>query len=255
MQILQTEGPISRNHQKRLAWKPAGRIVPTLVTAVMLTAFLATAPAAVAQDVASGERIWKSKAGCPQCHGWAGDGLASGFHNQGAPSLRETQLTRDQIRETIQCGRPGTQMPHFDRFAYTDKRCYDMTAADLGDLEPIRAATTLQPFEIDAAADYVATKVKGAGPVTRAQCVEFFGQTGAVCDKYPERASAARPEEEKKLSGHRKAAALFRRAGLRRQPRLNPASQAEHEQQGRVLQILHSRRLVQQVPGRIVPAD
>ena len=199
MQILQTEGPISRNHQKRLAWKPAGRIVPTLVTAVMLTAFLATAPAAVAQDVASGERIWKSKAGCPQCHGWAGDGLASGFHNQGAPSLRETQLTRDQIRETIQCGRPGTQMPHFDRFAYTDKRCYDMTAADLGDLEPIRAATTLQPFEIDAAADYVATKVKGAGPVTRAQCVAFFGKAAeAECDKYPERASAARPEEEQK---------------------------------------------------------
>ena len=24
-------------------------------------------------------------------------------------------------------------MPYFDRFAYTDKRCYDMTAADLGD--------------------------------------------------------------------------------------------------------------------------
>jgi hypothetical protein len=84
-------------------------------------------------------------------------------------------------------------MPHFDRFAYTDKRCYDMTAADLGDLEPIRAPTTLQSYEIDAVADYVAAKVKGAGPVTRAQCVEYMGEAGGYCDKYPEQ-----PRAEKK---------------------------------------------------------
>jgi Spy/CpxP family protein refolding chaperone len=144
--------------------------------------------AVVAQDVATAQRIWANKAGCPQCHGWAGDGFPSGFHSEGnAPSLRKTQLTRDQIREVIQCGRPGTPMPHFDRFAYTDKRCYDMTAADLGNLEAIRADTTLQPFEIDAVADYVAAKIKGAGPVTRAECTEFFGETGAECDKYPEK--------------------------------------------------------------------
>jgi Spy/CpxP family protein refolding chaperone len=144
--------------------------------------------AVVAQDVATGQRIWANKAGCPQCHGWAGDGFPSGFHSEGnAPSLRTTQLTRDQIREVIQCGRPGTPMPHFDRFAYTDKRCYDMTAEDLGNLEAIRAEITLQPFEIDAVADYVATEIKGAGPVTRAECTEFFGETGAECDKYPEK--------------------------------------------------------------------
>ena len=149
------------------------------------------ATVAAAQDVSDGQRLWKSKAGCPQCHGWSGDGFPSGFHSEGnAPSLRETQLTRDQIRETIQCGRPGTPMPHFDRFAYTDKRCYDMTAADLGDLEPIRAPTTLQSYEIAAVADYVATKIKGAGPVTRAQCIEFFGEEGAECEKYPERSEA-----------------------------------------------------------------
>jgi hypothetical protein len=62
-----------------------------------------------------------------------------------------------------------------------------MTAQDLGDLEPIRAPTTLQSYQIDAVADYVATKIKGAGPVTRAQCVEFLGETGSYCDKYPER--------------------------------------------------------------------
>ena len=51
-------------------------------------------------------------------------------------------------------------MPYFDRFAYTDKRCYDMDAADVGDLMPTRSSTTLQSDEIDALADYVAGKIK-----------------------------------------------------------------------------------------------
>ena len=83
-------------------------------------------------------------------------------------------------------------MPHFDRFAYTDKRCYDMIAEDLGDLEPTRAPTPLQSYEIDAVAGYVATKIKRAAPVTRAQCVEFFGEAGAECDKYSEQPAAQR---------------------------------------------------------------
>jgi mono/diheme cytochrome c family protein len=166
-----------------MASKP---IAPIAMTAVVLAAFLAAAPAARSEDVADGLRIWKEKAGCPQCHGWAGDGLASGFHEQGGLPLRKTQLTRDQIRMTIQCGRPGTSMPHFDRFAYTDKRCYGVIAQDLGNKVPDRAPTTLQPYEIDAVADYVAAKVKGAGPVMRAQCVAFFGQEATVeCDRYP----------------------------------------------------------------------
>ena len=77
-------------------------------------------------------------------------------------------------------------MPHFDRFAYTDKRCYDMTAEDLGAQVPNRAAVTLQPYEVDALADYVATKIKGAGPVTQPQCREYFGaDAGTRCDGYP----------------------------------------------------------------------
>jgi mono/diheme cytochrome c family protein len=163
--------------------------VGAVLAPAAIVAFMAVAPAAVAQeDLAVGQQIWTDKAGCPQCHGWAGDGFASGFHEQGAPSLRKTQLTRDQIRETIQCGRPGTRMPHFDRFAYTDKRCYGLSAKDLGDQVPDRAATTLQSYEIDAVADYVAADIKGAGPVTRTQCFKFFGRDADVeCAKYPAR--------------------------------------------------------------------
>ena len=170
----------------------ARSIAIAALTTVAIATFFGGARLVLAQeDVALGQQIWKDKAGCPLCHGWSGDGLASGFHNQGGLPLRKTQLTRNQIRMTIQCGRPGTVMPHFDRFAYTDKRCYGMTEKDLGNLVPDRAPTTLQPFEIDAVADYVATKVKGAGPVTRAECAAFFGQTEAECAKYPKQASAA----------------------------------------------------------------
>jgi mono/diheme cytochrome c family protein len=155
------------------------------MTMVAIAIFLNLAPAAVAQDLAKGQRIWLGKVACTECHGWAGDGV--GANDRYGSSLRKTQLTRDQIRETIQCGRPGTEMPYFDRFAYTEKRCRDVTPEELGDRMPNRAPTTLQSYEIDALADYVAAKLKGAGAVTRAQCLDFFGAGGSRCDNYPER--------------------------------------------------------------------
>jgi mono/diheme cytochrome c family protein len=182
---LVSKKDVDREATVRRCGRSSGRLVTGAATIGTAVFFALGAPAMAQDDAALGQRIWKDKAGCPACHGWAGDGLASGFHNQGGLPLRKTQLTRDQIRMTIQCGRPGTAMPHFDRFAYTDKRCYGMTERDLGDKVPDRAPTTLQPFEIDAVADYVATKLKGAGPVTRAQCVAFFGNTEAECAKYP----------------------------------------------------------------------
>jgi hypothetical protein len=103
-----------------------------------------------------------------------------------APSLRVKHLSRAKIREAIQCGR-GADMPYFDRFAYTDRRCYHKTSKELGNQMPDRSPVTLQPYEIDPLADYVATKIMGAGAVIRAECLEFFGGTGSQCDKYPER--------------------------------------------------------------------
>jgi hypothetical protein len=65
-----------------------------------------------------------------------------------------------------------------------------MTARSSHFAEPsgrYRSPVTLQPYEIDPLADYVATKIMGAGAVTRAECLEFFGGKGSQCDKYPER--------------------------------------------------------------------
>jgi hypothetical protein len=119
-----------RDKQRQAAPKPGARMALSAAAAIVLASFALAPTGALAEDsVAWGQKIWQDKAGCNYCHGWAGDGVG-GFHHPGRPpSLRATELTRDQIRVTIQCGRPGTAMPHFDRFAYTDKRCYDMTAA------------------------------------------------------------------------------------------------------------------------------
>jgi mono/diheme cytochrome c family protein len=164
---------------------PAGLAILSALT--VLTSLAGTV-SAQEDSVAKGQAIWKEKAGCQECHGWAGDGKG-GFHHEGrALSLRVTELTRDQIRMTIQCGRPGTPMPHFDRFAYTDKRCYDMTAEDLGSEVPNNSGTALQAYEIDALADYVATKLKGAGQATRSQCQAYFpNSSGVPCDTYPDK--------------------------------------------------------------------
>jgi hypothetical protein len=74
-------------------------------------------------------------------------------------------------------------MPAFDKFAYTDGRCFMMTAADLAK-HPTRMPdppATLQPREIELIANFLMTKVVGQGPMDQAKCVEFWGSEVAVC--------------------------------------------------------------------------
>ena len=96
------------------------------------------------------------------------------------PSLRDKKFTRQLLVLTIKCGRPNTQMPAFDKFAYTDGRCFMMTQADLA-----KNATrmpdppaTLQPREIELIADFLMTKVVGQGPMDHAQMRRVLGQRG-----------------------------------------------------------------------------
>jgi hypothetical protein len=106
----------------------------------MGTAVLGWVPTAKAEDVAKGRAVWE-KGECSVCHGWSGDGVGTADHS--APSLRVRHLTRAEIREVIQCGRPGTDMPYFDRFADTDKRCYNTAGKELGSRMPDRSPITL----------------------------------------------------------------------------------------------------------------
>ena len=142
---------------------------------------------ATAQDEAQlrrGKLTFANKATCPYCHGWAGDGQGEPRSERG-PSLRATELTPGQIREVVQCGRPGTNMPYHDKFAYTDDRCYGLTKEDLGnDDMPNLAFNTLQAREIDAVIAYLVAKVLGRAEITLEECIDFWGEGAKVCDAY-----------------------------------------------------------------------
>jgi len=52
-----------------------------VMTMVATTVFFNLAPAAIARDLSEGQRIWVEKAGCAECHGWAGAEGAQSDHN------------------------------------------------------------------------------------------------------------------------------------------------------------------------------
>ena len=72
--------------------------------------------------VAAGGRLYRQKADCQACHGWAGDGRKLDSQMPDGANLRESILEREQLVFVIKCGLPGRGMPAFDRRAYADDR-------------------------------------------------------------------------------------------------------------------------------------
>src|ERR1700694_2589396 len=139
--------------------------------------FAPAAQSADAPDMAEGMRLFLQKANCQACHGWAGDGKKTDNQMPYGANLRETKLARSGLVMTIKCGRLNSQMPAFDKFAYSDGRCYGKTEADLKSYATRMPdpPSTLQAREIELIADFLMTKVVGKGPMDRAKCAEFWG--------------------------------------------------------------------------------
>ena len=140
-----------------------------------------------ASDVADGMRLYQQKGNCQACHGWAGDGRKTDSQMPDGANLRETKLNRAGLVMTIKCGRLNSQMPAFDKFAYSDGRCYGMKQADLK-AYPTRMPdppATLQPREIELVADFLIAKIVGKGPMDRAKCIEFWGSETDACKEFP----------------------------------------------------------------------
>ena len=163
---------------------------PTAFTVAMLV-LLAAAPAAggqepSAENVAEGMRLYRTKADCQACHGWAGDGRKMDTQMPDGANLRGMRLPRAALIAAIKCGRPGRGMPAFDRLAYSDGRCNDLKLADLKKqgLDLHDPASTLQPREIEAIADFLMAKVVNKGPMDRATCVEFWGSEVDACREF-----------------------------------------------------------------------
>ena len=122
------------------------------------------------------------KGNCMGCHKWHGDGGPG--YGGAALSLRETGLDREQLITIIACGRPGTNMPFFDKKAYVDDRCFGMKFSDFeGDNEnrPLRAKGYLNKRQIEALVDFIVNDLQGK-KVSKDYCLKFFGKPTRACD-------------------------------------------------------------------------
>src|SRR5262245_42642254 len=157
----------------------AGAILARVIVASAAMTAVVAAQSAAPTD--AGKAVFK-RANCFGCHKWHGNG--GGGYGGDALSLRKTELTRDQIIETVGCGRPGTGMPFFTRGAYDSVKCYHMNREEVGNRIPPEANIFLRPSDVEAVADYVIANVKGKGEPNYGECVAFFGDTSHVCDIY-----------------------------------------------------------------------
>ncbi len=162
--------------------------VSHVVLVFVLSAALGTVATAQTDTVAAGGRIYRQKADCQACHGWAGDGRKMNNQMPDGANLRESVLDREQLLFVIKCGLPGRSMPAFDRRAYSDDRCLGRTRADLErlGLELPDPGATLQPREMERLADFLMAKVIGLGPMNRAACVDYWGEEVEVCAELPD---------------------------------------------------------------------
>ncbi len=160
--------------------------MPVMLVAALVAASAVQAQAPDAADVAEGMRLFLQKGNCQACHGWAGDGRKMDDQMPDGANLREIALNRDALIAAIKCGRPGRGMPAFDKFAYSDGRCYGMKRADLKsrELSLPDPPATLQPREIELLADFLFAKVIGKGPMDRAKCIEYWGSEVEVCFQF-----------------------------------------------------------------------
>ncbi len=167
----------------------SGAVVAVAITAasVVIPGAQAQEPAPNASDIADGMRLYQQKGNCQACHGWAGDGHKSDSQMPDGANLRETKLNRSGLITAIKCGRLNSQMPAFDKFAYSDGRCYGKKQADLK-AYPTRMPdppATLQQREIELIADFMIAKIVGKGQMDRAKCVDFWGAETDACKVLP----------------------------------------------------------------------
>jgi len=131
---------------------------------VFASLFLTTQTAEA--QMSGGERIYFEKGGCNQCHGRNGNGVGDDAREHGA-NFRESTLDRETMIMVISCGLPGTNMPYFDKFSYTDDRCYGMTAAEIGADKPQPPLRSfLAKRDIERVADYILETFVGKGAGT-----------------------------------------------------------------------------------------
>lgn len=172
---------------RRLAFVAA--VAGGLAVAGWLANAAADTDVAAADRLATGAAIWR-KADCGACHASPGSS-ATPRANPAAPPLHLTRLGRDALEQIIRCGRPGSDMPHYDRFAYSGQRC-PTEIPELGYGVPVFASPGLQPGEISALAEFLDTSVRASAELTLQECrKDAPTEWERLCDGYPAAAPGA----------------------------------------------------------------
>lgn len=117
----------------------------------------------------AGAGIW-SRGGCADCHGNLAAGDGDPTYPPG-PNLRRITLKRDELIETIACGRPGTGMPTNMKGAWTATSCFGIPPGAVP--MDVVARATLTAQEVDTLADFLLNFVVGKTKITRENCAIF----------------------------------------------------------------------------------
>lgn len=117
----------------------------------------------------AGVIAWKT-GGCSNCHGNLAAGGQDPSYPQG-PNLRVTLLDKDQLIETISCGRPGTEMPANLKGAYATVPCYGLPTGEVP--KEVRPGGGLTKDEIQALVTFLGAEVVGKKRITRQNCALF----------------------------------------------------------------------------------
>jgi hypothetical protein len=149
--------------------KNAGALKPFAWVVLAVAGLLALGLPGQAQEQTGGE-LWRF-GGCFNCHGLMADGQGDAAYPVG-PSLRRTALDRDQLIETIACGRPDTPMPMHLEGGYTEVACYEMPLGQVPN--NVIVGSTLTAEQIETLVDFLVENVVGQARVTRENCATFY---------------------------------------------------------------------------------
>ena len=123
-----------------------------------------------------GLNVYK-KGNCMGCHSWHGKGGGHGA----AVSLRNTELTLNEIINVIKCGRPGTGMPYFFRKAYKEEKCYDTTFEDYDETyRPVSSQKFLSSKQIEAVSIFVSEVLQNK-KLDKNYCEYFYEKGSKSC--------------------------------------------------------------------------
>ena len=123
-----------------------------------------------------GLNVYK-KGNCMGCHSWDGKGGGHGA----AVSLRNTELTINEIINVIKCGRPGTGMPYFLKKAYKEEKCYDTTFEDYDESNrPVNSQIFLSSKQIEAVSIFVREVLQNK-KLDKNYCEYFYKKGSKAC--------------------------------------------------------------------------